>query len=395
MAQALRKKASVSGTRGQGGDNADKIAERTPLSCILIGSEAQDRGDLPETVAAMRRATAIPEPVYEFSQCYSTHQLWGEFYIPLPRRPPPASFAFAPPNPIFRRSRTMGSQDHASARRGRQPWEQMAQTYAWVLEQDFADMALKNEETVQWIRKQQERDLRREQMSRTARAACGARELMEFVDGFVVEVDGCRRIEETWRAAMQWHAEAEKMVQDEVRRLQEARAEAERCRLAYQRRNAEDEAREARRRERERERARIARGEVEKKAWQAYEKRWAAIATSTGPSAQEQLTFESIPWPMVSQPHKVEDITPARVAMFLLSPMHSEGQSKKERVRAALRRWHPDRFGRTLGRVNDQDRVAVEQGAGIIICQEWPYNTRLGHEGINSVLSGTEPNVQY
>lgn len=181
----------------------------------------------------------------------------------------------------------------------------MAQTYAWVLEQDFADMALKNEETVQWIRKQQERDLRREQMSRTARAACGARELMEFVDGFVVEVDGCRRIEETWRAAMQWHAEAEKMVQDEVRRLQEARAEAER--------------------------------------------------------------FESIPWPMVSQPHKVEDITPARMAMFLLSPMHSEGQSKKERVRAALRRWHPDRFGRTLGRVNDQDRVAVERGAGIIV----------------------------
>lgn len=42
MAQALRKKASVSGTRGQGGDNADKIAERTPLSCILIGSEAQE-----------------------------------------------------------------------------------------------------------------------------------------------------------------------------------------------------------------------------------------------------------------------------------------------------------------------------------------------------------------
>ncbi|KAI0093375.1 hypothetical protein BDY19DRAFT_923445 [Irpex rosettiformis] len=73
-----------------------------------------------------------------------------------------------------------------------------------------------------------------------------------------------------------------------------------------------------------------------------------------------------MPWPMISPPHEVDDIRPARVAMFILSAQHSEGLSMKERVKNALRRWHPDRFSRLLARVSDEDKEKVEEGAGIV-----------------------------
>ncbi|PCH43520.1 hypothetical protein WOLCODRAFT_33841, partial [Wolfiporia cocos MD-104 SS10] len=80
-----------------------------------------------------------------------------------------------------------------------------------------------------------------------------------------------------------------------------------------------------------------------------------------------QLTFGAIPWPMFSTPLMVEDITPARVAMFILSPMHSEAQSRKDKIRAALKRWHPDRFGRLLVRVEEHDRESVTEGVGVVV----------------------------
>ncbi|KAI0812362.1 hypothetical protein BC629DRAFT_1472366 [Irpex lacteus] len=52
--------------------------------------------------------------------------------------------------------------------------------------------------------------------------------------------------------------------------------------------------------------------------------------------------------------------------MFILSSQHSEGLSMKDRVKSALRRWHPDRFGRILARVSDEDKGKVEEGAGIV-----------------------------
>lgn len=250
---------------------------------------------------------------------------------------------------------------------GRQPWEHVAQTYAWVVEQEFADMALKNEETVQWVLKQQERDMLQEEAFWIIGADTGPRDFMEFVDGFVVEGDGDIRFEETWKTAMRWQRDAEKVLHEELRRLQDARLEAERCRMAYQRRKAEDQAREQRRKEKERERLGTLRDEGERKAWRGYEERWATINSSAGSPPPERLTFRSIPWPMFYSPHRVEEITPARVAMFVLSPLHSEGQSRKDRIKSALRRWHPDRFGRVLARVNDRDRAAVEEGVGVIV----------------------------
>jgi len=43
-----------------------------------------------------------------------------------------------------------------------------------------------------------------------------------------------------------------------------------------------------------------------------------------------------------------------------------EEMVQKERIKSALRRWHPDRFGRVLGRVDEKDKEAVERGVGIV-----------------------------
>ncbi|KZT65924.1 hypothetical protein DAEQUDRAFT_730834 [Daedalea quercina L-15889] len=109
------------------------------------------------------------------------------------------------------------------------------------------------------------------------------------------------------------------------------------------------------------------RKQMEKQLFATYESRWAAIASHSANKYAEPLTFRSIPWPMFVQPKTIEDITPGRIALFLLSLSHSDGQSRKERIKAALRRWHPDRFGRWLARAEERDIKKVEEGAGIVV----------------------------
>ncbi|KAH6913977.1 hypothetical protein BKA70DRAFT_1260046 [Coprinopsis sp. MPI-PUGE-AT-0042] len=115
-------------------------------------------------------------------------------------------------------------------------------------------------------------------------------------------------------------------------------------------------------------------------SWNRYEDGWKALSNpspvqqlgSTGGSDDGQqetgrpLTFEDIPWPLTVPPTSVEDITPEVIAGFLLSPAHSRAIGIKERLRSAQLRWHPDRFRRLLPRVDESDKVAVEEGAGIV-----------------------------
>ena len=103
----------------------------------------------------------------------------------------------------------------------------------------------------------------------------------------------------------------------------------------------------------------------QEEAWKVYERRWTTIAGDHGGSPSP-LRFKSIPWPTTVPPRSVVDITPAAIAKFLFSTAHSEGMGRKERIRCALRRWHPDRFGRVLGRVDERDKEAVERGVGIV-----------------------------
>jgi len=225
-------------------------------------------------------------------------------------------------------------------------------------------MSRKNEETVRWVMEQQERDVRERTMFNVLTVENKYRQMMdELVEEFDREAERWKsREQQTRRTAMRWQRDIEKSVQEELRRLQAKRREAERQRAAYDRRRAEADARERERRRIEREHNKVAREEAHKEAWRKYEELWAGLNASS-----EELSFESIPWPMFSSPKSVEGISPARVTMFFLSPVHSDGQSRKDRIKAALRRWHPDRFGRVLARVKEDDRTAVEEGAGIIV----------------------------
>ena len=88
------------------------------------------------------------------------------------------------------------------------------------------------------------------------------------------------------------------------------------------------------------------------------------------PGLLSALTFERIPWPVVDAPLDWtldELLRPEAIREFLLSPAHSPAASPKDRIRAALRRWHPDKFSRVLGQVMESDREVVADGMGIVV----------------------------
>jgi hypothetical protein len=100
-------------------------------------------------------------------------------------------------------------------------------------------------------------------------------------------------------------------------------------------------------------------------AWNAYENGWATIMA---PSSSPPLTFRTIPWPLITAPSSPSLIAPAAIVFFLLSPLHSVGQSRKERIRRALLRWHPDKLGRVRARVKQgPDREWVEEGLSAVV----------------------------
>jgi len=305
-----------------------------------------------------------PDPYYSHAQYHQPHLHHDGIHTsfsgrtPAPRAPHSTSFPRPPaPHRSYTTHGNSTAYEHLS--QNRMPWQHKAQTYAWVMEQEIAEMARQNEDTVRWVRRQQERDILR------GRAACRVAEGVGSLRALMEDLAHTIECEDGLRASVKWRRETEKLVEEEIRRLHASRLEAERCKVAYERRRAQEDAKERRRREKERERAKACREQADREAWSTYEARWAAL---TAPAdSPKELAFRTIPWPMFSPPTSVEDITPARVAMFLLSPLHPDGQSRKDRIKGALRKWHPDRFGRLLGKVAEDDKAAVEEGAGIVV----------------------------
>lgn len=129
------------------------------------------------------------------------------------------------------------------------------------------------------------------------------------------------------------------------------RRDSERQAIAEERRRSVEKAMEMRRKEQER----LNRAALE--AWNSYESRWTAIVSSC-----EALSFEEIPWPVLVPPREAADVTADKISTFILHPAHSSHQSRKERIRSALLRWHPDRFRRLFQRIPESERKAVEEG---------------------------------
>ena len=106
-------------------------------------------------------------------------------------------------------------------------------------------------------------------------------------------------------------------------------------------------------------------------AWRSYEARWCLLSQRQPEfGLLSALTFERIPWPVVDAPLDRtldELLRPEAIREFLLSPAHSPDVSPRDRIRAALRRWHPDKFSRVLCQVMESDREVVVDGMGIVV----------------------------
>ncbi|KAL5523791.1 hypothetical protein ACEPAG_7964 [Sanghuangporus baumii] len=167
--------------------------------------------------------------------------------------------------------------------------------------------------------------------------------------------------EETRRIAAVREAERTRLVQDEIRRIQAKlfmQREAERIRILEEMclGRADEECERARR-------AKMVAERTVANAWIVYERNWTVISSSSSP---DPLSFSSIPWPTLSRPSGPSSITLEAISAFLLSDAHSTSQTPRERIKEALRRWHPDRFVRFLRRVPPEEQSMVEEAVGIV-----------------------------
>ncbi|KAG9008282.1 hypothetical protein FRB94_013444 [Tulasnella sp. JGI-2019a] len=113
--------------------------------------------------------------------------------------------------------------------------------------------------------------------------------------------------------------------------------------------------------------------------WLSYEDRWHQLLTSAAtPStsvAPLVLHFSTVPWPMINAPTCATDIRTEAIKAFIFSPnavrlTNSEGTAKSRRsvLRAAILRWHPDKFlGRFLDLVDESEKESVKEGVEMVI----------------------------
>jgi hypothetical protein len=102
-----------------------------------------------------------------------------------------------------------------------------------------------------------------------------------------------------------------------------------------------------------------------REAWQSYEDRWAVLSDS---NATTRLTFHNIPWPVFSQPASVSHLNSRTIGAFILSSLHEGGGStRRERIRNAMRLWHPDKWmGRYMTKVDPRHAQVVKDGVNAV-----------------------------
>ncbi|KAF8526050.1 hypothetical protein BU17DRAFT_41400 [Hysterangium stoloniferum] len=158
------------------------------------------------------------------------------------------------------------------------------------------------------------------------------------------------------------------------RRTHKAEME-ERNRKKAERKAAKKRERDAReetkRLEKEREAERIAKRELKARqrrleAWEYYETRWKKYMLSELPD--KLLKFHDISWPVFSVPVTAEDLSQESISAFLLYGIENDGPKvRKERIREALLRWHPDKFEGKMGAKLDlMQKDMVMEGVGIV-----------------------------
>jgi len=110
------------------------------------------------------------------------------------------------------------------------------------------------------------------------------------------------------------------------------------------------------------------------RAWEEFEKNWERLALSIRPVKsfifrKISFSFSEVPWPILRGNDValgLNDLTGPAITAFLLHPLKEPTKSRKEKLREAMLRYHPDKFGRFMHRVVPEDRQRVLDGVGII-----------------------------
>ena len=235
--------------------------------------------------------------------------------------------------------------------------------YTWIVEQELAALSKEVSETRRWAFEQQ---IHFGLLPNTKAGASTSRQPppTRTAEKRRRDPDLATRDREL-DEEMTWLKERLRAAQRHAERIQ---LQEEFNKMEARWRKEERSGREAERRQRRRQEHHQMEREAERRrqaeAWKVYESQWAAIAVGNDDSP---LKFRSVPWPMTLPPRSAREVTSEAVAKFILSHAHSEGASRKDRIKNALRRWHPDRFGRILNRVDVTDRAAVERGVGTVV----------------------------
>ena len=240
----------------------------------------------------------------------------------------------------------------------------MSHAFSWAAEQDFIKGNMRGMKTEDWVRQQQTYCRKNKEdfysVPRSPLRKSHPEEWEEVI--YVYEIGGGVRMrdDQARRVAIE-RENARARIQEELRRI-EARFEEKR--EAERRERVEQARRRAhagliREEKRVRDRPKLDKLIVD--AWTNYESQWTSLMTSSGP-----LEFKTIPWPVTKPAKNPGDVTPETIATLLFSQLHSPQLSRKERIRNAQLRWHPDRFRRLMGRVKAEDKAKVEEAVGIV-----------------------------
>ncbi|QRV81966.1 mitochondrial intermembrane space import and assembly protein [Ceratobasidium sp. AG-Ba] len=104
--------------------------------------------------------------------------------------------------------------------------------------------------------------------------------------------------------------------------------------------------------------------------WTQYLAQWDLVITTPSDLPEEQLlTARHLPCPMFDDSaivFGVSGLSKAGVEAFFMHPAHSQGKSRKDRIRAALLQWHPDKFEKWTCKFRENKRKLVREAAEVI-----------------------------
>ena len=101
------------------------------------------------------------------------------------------------------------------------------------------------------------------------------------------------------------------------------------------------------------------------RAWQTYSASWDTL--NSNPPTVSALHFQNISWPIQHPPKSPEQLTADAISAFVLSPLHSHGKNRKQRVHEALilYRDRSDKWTRLVR--NETNRQFVRETTGVVI----------------------------